>query len=162
MPWRICEKNGFEMSGTVTSSLRVRSVRRLLAAEFGVEPRASTARCTRWRVAGATTAGWVSTRETVAVETPARLATWWIVGCGRAGIKGSSGEEGGILAAPRDENPNTNVACTPNRSRRHRPRHPAESVAAREAGCAHRAPGLSVQRRAHHRPGGDRRQIGRA
>jgi hypothetical protein len=40
------------MSGTVTSSL------------------------TRWRVTGATMAGCVKTRETVAVETPARFATW--------------------------------------------------------------------------------------
>ena len=36
MPCRISEKNGFEMSGTVTSSLPDRSVRRFLAAEFGV------------------------------------------------------------------------------------------------------------------------------
>ena len=39
MPCRISEKNGLEMSGTVTSSLRVRSVRRFFAAAFGVKPR---------------------------------------------------------------------------------------------------------------------------
>ena len=37
MPCRIKEKNGLEISGTVTSSLRVRSVRRFFAAAFGVQ-----------------------------------------------------------------------------------------------------------------------------
>ena len=63
------------MSGTVTSSLRVRSVRRFFAAAFGVKPRRVMAAMTLRRVAGATMSGWLSTRETVAVETPARLAT---------------------------------------------------------------------------------------
>ena len=75
MPCRIREKNGLEMSGMVTSSLRVRRVRRFFAAELGVKPRRVIAAITRRRVAGATMSGWLSTRDTVAVETPARLAT---------------------------------------------------------------------------------------
>ena len=68
-------KKGFEMSGTVTSSLRERSVRRCFAAELGVYPRVSTARSTFRRVSSATMSGRPSTRDTVAVETPARRAT---------------------------------------------------------------------------------------
>ena len=36
IPWRMREKNGLAMSGTVTSSFPERSVRRLLAAALGV------------------------------------------------------------------------------------------------------------------------------
>jgi hypothetical protein len=36
MPCRISEKNGLEMSGTVTTNFFVRSVRRFVAAAFGV------------------------------------------------------------------------------------------------------------------------------
>jgi hypothetical protein len=49
-----------------------------LAAEFGVYPRCSTAFSTFIRVPGATTLGRLSTRETVAVDTPACLATAWM------------------------------------------------------------------------------------
>src|SRR5262249_47234399 len=45
------------------------------ATEFGAYPRRSTAFSTRTRVSGDTTSGRLRTRETVAVETPARLAT---------------------------------------------------------------------------------------
>ena len=57
MPWRISEKNGFEMSGTDTMSFPVFSVRRFFAVEFGSYPRRSTACRTRFRVAAATTSG---------------------------------------------------------------------------------------------------------
>src|SRR5215831_13647258 len=79
MPRRIKEKNGFEMSGTVTSSFPDLSVRRFLPAEFGTYRRISIARMTFRRVRGATTSGLLKTRDTVAVETPARLATAWIL-----------------------------------------------------------------------------------
>src|SRR4030095_15768930 len=75
MPWRISEKSGREISGTVTRRRRVRSIRRFFAVAFGAYPRRSTAAMTRRRVAGATTAAFDSTRETVAVDTPALLAT---------------------------------------------------------------------------------------
>src|SRR5512132_2919380 len=75
MPCRISENNGREMSGTVTSSLRLRSMRRFFAAAFGAYRRRSTAARTLRRVSGATIDGLLKTRETVAVDTPARLAT---------------------------------------------------------------------------------------
>ena len=75
MPWRISEKNGFEMSGTVTRSFPVREVRRFLAVEFGMYPRMSTALSTLSRVLMDTTFGWLRTRDTVDGDTPARLAT---------------------------------------------------------------------------------------
>src|SRR3984893_12058155 len=76
----ISEKNGFAISGTVTSNLRVVSVRRLLAAALGEYPSWCTAFSTRRRVASETFSGLLSTRETVAVETSARAATSWMVG----------------------------------------------------------------------------------
>src|SRR5215471_14305880 len=69
------EKNGFERSGTVTRSFPERKVRRFFAVAFGTYPRSSTAFMTLRRVPGATMSGRLSTRDTVAVETPARLAT---------------------------------------------------------------------------------------
>src|SRR5215467_11635633 len=79
MPCRIKEKNGFEISGTVTSSFPDFSVRRFLPAALGTYLRSSMARMTLRRVLGATTSGRLKTRDTVAVETPARLATAWIL-----------------------------------------------------------------------------------
>src|ERR1700738_4533001 len=75
----ISEKNGFAISGTVTRSLRVVSVRRLLAAALGEYPSWCTAFSTRRRVASETFSGLLSTRDTVAVETSARAATSWMV-----------------------------------------------------------------------------------
>src|SRR3981081_1226466 len=79
MPWMISEKNGFAISGTVTSNLRVVSVRKLLAAALGEYPSWCTALSTRRRVASETFSGLLSTRDTVAVETSARAATSWMV-----------------------------------------------------------------------------------
>src|SRR6266850_8510199 len=71
------------MSGTVTSSRRVRSIRRFFAVAFGEYPRRWTAAITLRRVAGATTAAFDSTRDTVAVDTPAVLATSLIFATGQ-------------------------------------------------------------------------------
>ena len=75
MPCRMSEKNGFEISGTVTSSLPVRDVRRFFAVELGMYPSTSTARSTFSRVLMETTFGLLRTRDTVEGDTPARLAT---------------------------------------------------------------------------------------
>lgn len=71
----ISEKNGLEMSGTVTRILFERRVRRLRATEFGAYPICSTVSSTRRRVSAETTLGRLSTRDTVDAETPARRAT---------------------------------------------------------------------------------------
>jgi hypothetical protein len=52
-----------------------RRVRKCFAAEFGEYSRTLTACNTLRRVCGETMSGRLNTRETVAVETPARLAT---------------------------------------------------------------------------------------
>ncbi len=75
MPWMISEKNGLEMSGTVTRILFDRRVRRFLATELGAYPICSTVSSTRRLVSGETTFGRLMTRDTVDAETPARLAT---------------------------------------------------------------------------------------
>src|SRR5437879_2513014 len=80
MPWRISEKNGFAISGTVTSSLPDLSVLRFFAVAFGTYPRRSTAFITLRRVSRDTMSGRLNTRETVAVETPAFRATSKIFG----------------------------------------------------------------------------------
>src|SRR6516225_5413695 len=89
MPCRICEKNGFEISGTVTRSLPDRNVRRFLPAAFGTYPSNSTAFITLLRVRGLTISGRVSTRDTVAVETPARFATSKMLDGEGSGIDGN-------------------------------------------------------------------------
>src|SRR5215475_10291249 len=68
-------KNGSERSGTVTRSLPDLSVRRFFAVALGTYPSNSTAFITRRRVLAETILGRLRTRDTVAVETPARLAT---------------------------------------------------------------------------------------
>src|ERR1700679_501050 len=73
------EKNGLAMSGTVTRSFRVLSVRRLFAEALGEYPSLSTAESTRRLVSSETFSGALRTRDTVAVETPARAATSRIV-----------------------------------------------------------------------------------
>src|SRR5665647_243762 len=57
----------------------VRWLRRLLATRLGSYPSSSITRCTRSLVAAATPYLPLTTLETVAVETPARAATWWMV-----------------------------------------------------------------------------------
>src|SRR6202163_2355448 len=78
----IREKNGLAMSGTVTRSLRVLNVRRLLAAAFGEYPSCWTALSTRRLVVSVTFSGLLRTRETVAVDTSAAAATSRMVGKG--------------------------------------------------------------------------------
>src|SRR5262245_12485304 len=68
-------RNGLERSGTVTRSLPDLSVLRFFAVALGTYPRNSTALITRRRVLAETILGRLRTRDTVAVETPARLAT---------------------------------------------------------------------------------------
>src|SRR3954471_11536650 len=63
------------MSGTMTRILPDLAVRRCLPAEFGTYPSCVTACITLRRVAGATASGRDNTRDTVAIDTPARLAT---------------------------------------------------------------------------------------
>src|SRR5882762_457507 len=75
----ISEKNGLAMSGTVTRSFRVLNVRRLFAEALGEYPSLCTAESTRRRVPSETISGELRTRDTVAVETPARAATSRIV-----------------------------------------------------------------------------------
>src|SRR5215510_6107708 len=68
-------KNGLERSGTVTRSLPDRSVLKFFAVALGTYPSNSTAFITRRRVLSETIFGRLRTRDTVAVETRARLAT---------------------------------------------------------------------------------------
>src|SRR5215471_1197015 len=68
-------KNGLERSGTVTRSFPDRSVLKFFAVALGTYPSNSTAFITRRRVLAETILGRLRTRDTVAVETPARLAT---------------------------------------------------------------------------------------
>ena len=58
-----------------------RRVTRLRAATFGTYPVSAIARCTAFRISGATDAAPLITRETVARETPAAAATSSMVGC---------------------------------------------------------------------------------
>src|SRR5215510_13054573 len=80
-------KNGLERSGTVTRSLPDLSVLRFFAVALGTYPSNSIAFITRRRVLAETTFGWLRTRDTVAVETPARLATSKIFGFERSAIR---------------------------------------------------------------------------
>src|SRR5438067_242342 len=73
-------KNGLERSGTVTRSLPDLRVLRFFAVALGTYPSNSTAFITRRRVLAETIFGRLRTRDTVAVETPARLATSRIFG----------------------------------------------------------------------------------
>src|SRR5215831_12558580 len=68
-------KNGLERSGTVTRSLPDLSVLRCFAVALGTYLSNSTAFITRRRVLADTIFGRLRTRDTVAVETPARFAT---------------------------------------------------------------------------------------
>src|SRR5262249_39979683 len=68
-------KNGLERSGTVTRSLPDLSVLKFFAVALGTYPSNSTAFITRRRVLSETIFGRLRTRDTVAVETRARLAT---------------------------------------------------------------------------------------
>src|SRR5262249_34622952 len=80
-------KNGLERSGTVTRSLPDRSVLRFFAVALGTYPSNSTAFITRRRVFAETMLGRLRTRDTVAVETPARLATSTIFGLDGSAIR---------------------------------------------------------------------------
>ncbi len=66
--------------GSVTPTRPVRPPDRARALRFVEYPRSRIARRARSRVAGATTAGRLSTREIVAADTPAARATSRIVG----------------------------------------------------------------------------------
>src|SRR5262249_24057293 len=79
-------KKGLERSGTVTRSLPDRSVLRFFAVALGTYPSCSTAFITRRRVFGETIFGRLKTRDTVAVDTPARLATSNMFGLEGSGI----------------------------------------------------------------------------
>ena len=80
------EKISASGSESTSAIVSVRRVTRLRAARFGTYPSRATASSTASRVAGLTGAEPFSTRDTVAMETPARLATSSSVGrSGRAG-----------------------------------------------------------------------------
>ncbi len=63
------------MSGTTMPRLQVRPRASELAAAWGAYRSSSAAVMTRRLVSSATARGWVKTRDTVAVDTPARAAT---------------------------------------------------------------------------------------
>ena len=73
------EKYSPQMSGRTTPIVFVRFVIRLRAAAFGEYRRRVTSASTRSRVSSLTTAVPLTTRETVATETPAACATSRIV-----------------------------------------------------------------------------------
>src|SRR5690606_10424363 len=73
------EKNGLLMSGSTTMMVAVRLMRRLRAETLGSYPSFLTAAATRRRVSGRPASGELRIRDTVAVDTPARRATSFIV-----------------------------------------------------------------------------------
>src|SRR5262247_3107562 len=110
-------KNGLERSGTVTRSLPDLSVLRFFAAALGTYPSNSTAFITRRRVLAETILGRLRTRDTVAVDTPARLATSEMFG-----VEGS--------AIHRDDNTCWVLRCEnprPTHTHHHASRHDADS-----------------------------------
>jgi hypothetical protein len=81
---RVVEKIRESGSGTTRANASVRCVTRLRAAWFGTYPSASTDRMTTARRCGATDSEPLTTRDTVARETPACEATISRVGRSRA------------------------------------------------------------------------------
>jgi hypothetical protein len=69
------EKTRVVVSGRISAIERVRWVTRLRAARFGTYPNSATARRTASRIGAATVVEPLTTRETVARDTPARRAT---------------------------------------------------------------------------------------
>ena len=80
---RSSEKTRLAVSGRISAIDSVRWVTRLRAAWLGTYPSSSTARVTASRIAGATEVEPLTTRETVALDTPARRATASSVGRSR-------------------------------------------------------------------------------
>ena len=75
MPERIAPKYAASTIGSVTPIRPVRPPERARALRFVLKPCSRTARRTASRVSGATSGRPLRTRETVAIETPAALAT---------------------------------------------------------------------------------------
>src|SRR3954471_726517 len=83
---RSSEKTRLAVSGRISAIESVRWVTRLRAAWLGTYPSSSTAWLTASRMASATVVEPLTTRETVARETPARRATASSVGRSRVTI----------------------------------------------------------------------------
>ncbi len=79
VPARMRAKYAASISGRVTPTKPVRPPESARAVRLVVNPWSRTARITASRVAGATSGRPLRTRETVAIETPAALATSRIV-----------------------------------------------------------------------------------
>jgi len=84
-PLRIGPKNASFTSGSVRPMIPVRPLERPRAPRFVLKPWARTTCSTVSRVSGATSGRPLSTRETVAIETPARSAMSRIVARPRKG-----------------------------------------------------------------------------
>ena len=89
MPRRRSTTDGLVKNGAITPSVWVRPSDRLRAVALGRYPSSSITARTRTRVASATPAESLSTRETVPMPTPARSATSRIRGARGPGRSGA-------------------------------------------------------------------------